>query len=45
MPNPDASGQVILPPEAVVKLAQSILGWRNYVRDTKAKCGGALPVP
>lgn len=45
MPNPDASGQVILLPEAVVKLAQSILSWRNYVRDTKAKCGGALRVP
>jgi hypothetical protein len=45
IPSPDAAtGQVTLSPEATVRLAQSILGWKGYILDTKAKCA-PLPVP
>lgn len=44
VPSPDASQAVTFSPEAVVRLAQSIVAWANYEALVRAKCG-AVPVP
>jgi hypothetical protein len=38
IPDPDATGQVTLSQEAVVRLGQSIIAWANYVQLVTTAC-------
>ncbi len=45
IPTPNAAKEITLTGDAIVRLSQSVIAWKNYVKLVASQCGEPLPVP